>query len=181
MIDLIQWRVTIGCFYTARRYHGKSVGNVSWKWISVYFMMSVTVIAVIQMLILLCCDVETNPGPTLGSIHVSLTNVNMSVSIVLTAANAVTVLTKSGFIVKEQWSDLARHLGVPLSEREKLIETAARTQDYLIVLEKVLEWWISNHEASWEILISSVTECSGSCDSADNMRKFIGTFENYNM
>ena len=104
----------------------------------------------------------------------------MSVSIVLTAANAVTVLTKSGFIVKEQWSDLARHLGVPLSEREKLIETAARTQGYLIVLEKVLEWWISNHEASWEILTSSVTECSGSCDSADNMRK-LGTFENYNM
>ena len=40
-------------------------------------MMSVTVyiVAVIQMLILLCCDVETNPGPTLGKIHVSLTNV----------------------------------------------------------------------------------------------------------
>ena len=175
MIDLIQWRVTIGCFYTARRCHGKSVGNVSWKWISVYFIMSVTVIAVIQMLILLCCDVETNPGPTLGNIYVSLTNV-MSVSIVLTAANAVTVLTKSGFIVKEQWSDLARHLGVPLSEREKLIETAVRTQDYLTVLEKVLEWWISNHQASWEILTSSVAEYSGS-GTADNMRKLIGIFE----
>ena len=32
-------------------------------------------IAVMQMLILLCCDVEANPGPTLGNIHVSLTNV----------------------------------------------------------------------------------------------------------
>ena len=168
MIDLIQWRVTIGCFYTARHCHGKSVGNVSWKWISVYFMMNVTVIAVMQMLILLCCDVETNPGPTLGNIHVSLSNV-MSVSIVLTAANAVTVLTKSGFIVKEQWSDLARHLGVPLSERKQLIE-AAKTQDCLIVLEEVLEWWISNHQASWEILTSSVAEYSGS-GTADNMRK----------
>ena len=175
MIDLIQWRVTIGCFYTARRYHGKSLGNVSWRWISAYFMMSVTVIAVIQMLILLCCDVETNPGPTLGNIrvHVSLTNV-MSISIVLTAINAVTILTKSGFIVKEQWSDLARHLGVPLSEREKLIETAARTQEYPTILEKVLEWWISNHQPSWEALISSVAECSGS-DTVDNVRK-LGMF-----
>ena len=77
---------------------------------------------------------------------------------------------KSGFIVEDQWSNLARHLGVPLSERENLVETAARTQDYLTVLEKALEWWISNKQASWEILISSVDECSGS-SIANNIRK----------
>ena len=76
MIDLVQWRVTIGCYHTAYCCHGKSVGNVPWKWISVYFMMSVTVIAVIQMLILLCCDVETNPGPTLGNMYVQMNSLS---------------------------------------------------------------------------------------------------------
>ena len=69
MIDLIQWRATIGSYYAARSYRSKTVGTVlSWRWILAYCMMSATVIAVIQMLILLCCDVEANPGPTLGKI-----------------------------------------------------------------------------------------------------------------
>ena len=97
----------------------------------------------------------------------------MFISIVLTAANAVTVLEKSGFVVKEQWSNLARHLGVPLSEREKLIEKAARTQDYFTVLEETLEWWISNQQSSWEMLVSSVDTC-GDSSTADNMRKQLG-------
>ena len=80
---------------------------------------------------------------------------------------------KSGFIVKEQWSNLARHLGVPLSERKQLIETATRTQDYLTILEETLEWWISNQQPSWELLISSVEKCSDS-STADNMRKQLG-------
>ena len=85
----------------------------------------------------------------------------------------MTVLIKSGFIVKEQWSNLARHLGVPLSERKQLIETATRTQDYPTVLEETLEWWIGNQESSWEILISSVNKC-GDSSTADNMRKQLG-------
>ena len=94
-------------------------------------------------------------------------------SIVLTAVSAVTVLEESGFKIKEQWSKLARYLGVSLSEREKLIELAARTQDYLTVLEKTLEWWISNQQSSWKILISSVEKCSDS-STADNMSKQLG-------
>ena len=97
----------------------------------------------------------------------------MVISIVLTAVNAVSVLEKSGFVVKEQWSDLARHLGVPLAEREKLIEKAARTHDYLTVLEETLEWWISNQQSSWEILVSLVDTCGGS-STAGNMRKRLG-------
>ena len=97
----------------------------------------------------------------------------MFISIVLTAANAVTVLEKSGFVVKEQWSNLSRHLGVPLSEREKLIELAAKTQDYLTILEKALEWWISNQQSSWEILVSSVEKCSDS-NTTSSMKKQLG-------
>ena len=95
------------------------------------------------------------------------------VNIALTAISAVTVLEESGFKIKEQWSKLARYLGVSLSEREKLIELAARTQDYLTVLEKALEWWISNQQPSWEMLISSVEKCSDT-STASNMKKQLG-------
>ena len=92
----------------------------------------------------------------------------------LTAINAVTILEKSGFKIEDQWSKLARHLGVPLAEREKLIEIAAKTHDYLTVLEETLEWWISNQQSSWEMLVSSVDKCSDS-STADNMKKQLGS------
>ena len=96
--------------------------------------------------------------------------------IVLTAVNAVTVIEKSGFKIKEQWSNLARHLGLPLAERKQLLEAVAKTQDYLTTLEEALEWWTSSQQASWELLISSVEQCSDK-STADSMRRQLGKGE----
>ena len=96
--------------------------------------------------------------------------------IVLTAVNAVTVLEKSGFKIKEQWSNLARHLGLPLAERKQLLEAVTKTQDYLTTLEEALEWWTSSQQTSWELLISSVEQCSDQ-STADSMRRQLGIGE----
>ena len=64
MIDVIQWRISIGCFCTSRGYHSntKSTGHHNVR-CSVLCCMLV-------VLLLLCGDIEQNPGPIGGKIYI---------------------------------------------------------------------------------------------------------------
>ena len=81
-------------------------------------------------------------------------------SLELTSNNALRLLVKSGFIVKDKWSELTSLLGVSLDERRRLKTMASSDQDYHFPLEEGLQWWITNGTVpSWEELISAVESC----------------------
>ena len=89
----------------------------------------------------------------------------------LTSSNAIRLLSKSGFVVKDNWTELMSLLGVSLQERRRLKTMASSDQDYHSAFEEGLQWWISNGIArSWEELISAVESC-GDKDTAIILRK----------
>ena len=91
----------------------------------------------------------------------------------LTSINALQVLIKSGFVVKNKWNELTILLGVSLDERRRLKTTASIDQDYHFALEEGLLWWITNGTAPcWEELISAVENC-GDVDVATTLRRHI--------
>ena len=78
----------------------------------------------------------------------------------MTSSNALILLVKSGFVVKDKWTELTSLLGVSLEERRRLKTMASSDQDYHFVLEEGLQWWITNStDPSWEELISAVENC----------------------
>ena len=89
----------------------------------------------------------------------------------LTAVNALQLLIKSRFDVKDKWNELTILLGVSLEERRRLKTMASSDQDYHFALEEGLQWWITNGTApSWEELISAVESC-GDVDVATTLRR----------
>ena len=92
----------------------------------------------------------------------------------MTSTNALRLLVKSGFCVKDKWTELTSLLGVSLDERRRLKTMASSDQDYHFALEEGLQWWITNStDPSWEELISSVESC-GYKDIAVIMRRQLG-------
>ena len=78
----------------------------------------------------------------------------------MTSSNALRLLVKSGFVVKEKWTELISLLGVSLEERRRLKIMASSDQDYHFALEEGLQWWITNStDPSWEELILAVKNC----------------------
>lgn len=69
------------------------------------------------------------------------------------------------------WESLAQYLHVPRKERKQL-KSEIRNEQYNLVLEDSLYYWIKNHtsQPSWEELIKSVEEC-GETDVAVKMRE----------
>ena len=131
-----------------------------------------TVLLVVS-LILLCGDVETNPGPTLGNIKLSQLLSIMTYCIAeLTVLNALEVLSTAGFNHVQYWYKLGAYLKVPLEERRRLKKLAKESPDCFDVLEEMLDWWITNNQPSWEALITSVERC-GDTSTADNMWKHL--------
>ena len=89
----------------------------------------------------------------------------------MTAVNALQLLIKSCFNVKDKWNELTILLGVSLEERKRLKTIASSDQDYHFALEEGLQWWITNGTApSWEELISAVESC-GDVDVATTLRR----------
>ena len=89
----------------------------------------------------------------------------------LTSNNALRLLVKCGFVVKDKWSELTSLLGVSLEERRRLKEMASSDQDYHFALEEGLQWWITNGTAPcWEELISAVESC-GDVDVVTTLRR----------
>ena len=69
-------------------------------------------------------------------------------------------MVKSGFVVKDKWTELTSLLGVATEERRRLKTMASNDQDYHFALEEGLLWWITNSTGpSWEELISAVKSC----------------------
>ena len=92
----------------------------------------------------------------------------------MTSSNALRLLVKSGFVVKEKWTELISLLGVSLDERRRLKTMANTDHDYHFALEEGLQWWINNcSTASWEELISAVEKCENCSNIANIMRKEI--------
>ena len=92
-------------------------------------------------------------------------------SIELTSNNALRLLVKSGFVVKDKWTELTSLLGVSLEERRRLKTMASSDQDYHFALEEGLQWWITNVATpSWEELILAVESC-GDVDVATTLRR----------
>ena len=91
-------------------------------------------------------------------------------SIELTSNNALRLLVKSGFVIKDKWTKLTSLLGVSLEERRRLKKMASSDQDYHFALEG-LQWWITNGTAPrWEELVSAVESC-GVVDVATRLRR----------
>ena len=89
----------------------------------------------------------------------------------MTAVNALRLLIKSRFDVKDKWTELTSHLGLPLNEKRRLKTMAISDPDYHFALEKGLQWWITNGTAPcWEELISAVESC-GDVDVATKLRR----------
>ena len=89
----------------------------------------------------------------------------------LTSNNALQLLVKSGFIVKDKWTKLTSLLGMSLEERRRLKTMATSDQDFHFALEEGLQWWITNGTAPcWEELISAVN-CCGDVDVATTLRR----------
>ena len=89
----------------------------------------------------------------------------------MTSSNALRLLVKSGFVVKDKWTELTSLLGVSLEERRRLKTMASSDQDYHFALEEGLQWWVTNStDPSWEELISAVENC-GDKDIAVIMRE----------
>ena len=79
----------------------------------------------------------------------------------MTSNNALRLLIKSDFVVKDKWTELINHLGVSLEERRRLKTIASRDQDYNSALMGGIQWWIKNSTPlpSWEELILTVEDC----------------------
>ena len=89
----------------------------------------------------------------------------------LTSNNALRLLVKCGFVVKEKWNELTSLLGVSLEERRRLKTMANSDQDYHFALEEGIQWWITNGTVpSWEELVSVVESC-GDIDVASMLRR----------
>ena len=67
------------------------------------------------------------------------------------------------------WESLAQFLNVPRAERKKIKQS--RNNQYNLVLEDCLEYWINNHtsQPTWEELVDAVEKCKE--DVAFKMRK----------
>ena len=89
----------------------------------------------------------------------------------MTSSNVLRLLVKSGFVVKDKWTQFTSLLGVSLEERRRLKTMASIDQDYHFALEEGLQWWITNStDPSWEELISAVEDC-GDKNVAVKMRR----------
>ena len=89
----------------------------------------------------------------------------------MTSSNALRLLVKSGFVVKDKWTELTSLLGVSLEERRRFKTMASSDEDYHFALEEGLQWWITNStDPSWEELIPAVEDC-GNKDVAAVMRR----------
>ena len=89
----------------------------------------------------------------------------------LTSINALRLLIKSRFDVKDKWTELTILLGVSLEERRRLKAIVSIDQDYHFALEEGLQWWITNGTVPcWEELISAVESC-GDVDVATTLRR----------
>ena len=96
---------------------------------------------------------------------------SLSITLELTANEALNILQQSGFNIPEKWNRLAGIIGISISERKRLREEA---QDYHFALEQALDSWISNTpQSSWEGLLSAVEKCETDKNVISTLRRLL--------
>ena len=89
----------------------------------------------------------------------------------LTSNNAFILLHECGFQVFNHWETLSQFLHLPLDERKRLRESARISENYNLIIEEALDWWIAHScHPSWEELVKAVDNCGERCTACE-MRK----------
>ena len=97
-----------------------------------------------------------------------------SITLELTANEALNILQQSGFNIPEKWNRLVGIIGISISERKRLREEAQTTQDYHFALEQALDSWIlKTPHSSWEGLLSAVEKCETDEKVVSTLRKLL--------
>ena len=172
MINISQWRASIGLWYCRQIPHATKSHSDSSLFKELLWSgegsvnegggnMTFSLVVLFLLLLILSGDVELNPGPKTGdTLYIANVLHIIYFNIELTSSNALRLLVKCGFVVKDKWTELTSLLGVSLEERRRLKTMASSDQDYHFALEEGLQWWITNSTApSWEELISAVEKC----------------------
>ena len=183
MIDISQWRTSIGLWYHSTQ-RTSTNGGLLWSERSLDvddgYLATLSLILFISLLLILAGDIELNPGPTGIILVLKHYYIFMSLpftSIELTSSNALQLLIDNDFNIKDKWIELITLLCVSLEERERLETMASSDQDFHHALEEGLQLWItSTTDPSWKELISAVENC-GDMDIATTMRKQLETKE----
>ena len=103
-----------------------------------------------------------------------LNHKSLSITLELTANEALNILQQSGFNIPEKWNRLAGIIGISISERKRLREEAQTTHDYHFALEQALDSWISNTpQSSWEGLLSAVEKCDTDENVVSTLRRLL--------
>ena len=160
MIDICQWRVSIGLWYSHQvsystiRNTNSTNGTVHSQSVVESGKSTFPAVVFVLLLLILSGDIELNPGPKTGNYHVI--HCFYCYILELTSTNALRLLVKNGFDVEKKWSKLLCLLSVPLMN----IKTA---HGYHFTLEEGLQWWINNGtNVSWIELISAIEDCGDS-------------------
>ena len=99
---------------------------------------------------------------------------SLSITLELTANEALNILQQSGFNIPEKWNRLAGNIGISIVERKRLTEEAQTTKDYHFALEQALDSWISNTpQSSWERLLTAVEKCETDGNVVSTLRKLL--------
>ena len=99
---------------------------------------------------------------------------SLSITLELTANEALNILQQSGFNIPEKWNRLAGIIGISIGERRRLTEEAQTTQDYHFALEQALDSWILNApQSSWEGLLTAVEQCETDRNVVSTLRKLL--------
>ena len=187
MIDISQWRASIGFWYGHQILctTGIQTSSSTTLWVESLWSgglgdeaggnLTFSFFFFLVLLLILSGDIELNPGPKTGIYKYyleSCMNISLFTSTELTSTNALRLLVKNGFIVEDKWTKLTSLLGVSLKERKRLETMASSNQDYHFALEQSLQWWITNSiDPSWEKLVSSVESCGDMNVQVANMMK----------
>lgn len=74
----------------------------------------------------------------------------------LSACNAMRALRDSGFSFTKSSQWLMTELGIDTEHKRTLL--AGSSSDYCMPLEEAIDWWITNKDNSWSLLVKAVSK-----------------------
>ena len=156
MIDIVQWRASIGRYHSGRYCRGSSGNGCREMVSSLCYSVSGTVI--VALLMMCCGDIENNPGP------LGINGKVYDVLLYLVELSAIAVMLLFGRCGFDKWDELLHYLGLSLEYVQQMSQSKKL---------EALDQWITIQRPSWEVLVSAVEKC-GAIDTANNMRRELG-------